>query len=268
MITDYNYWLAGLFVAFCVGDYLFLDKPDRRRLPAQWLLHFCVFLAAEALALVLPLTAIFFANYSLSHGYGLLSWLDVGPIAGFIVWILADSFTEYIGHVASHRYPILWAFHRVHHCDELVDASTGFRHHPLEVLWSLAIQCVTAFALAPAPETILIWYFVSTLMQFYSHSRINLPSPVTSLLEVFLATPRIHRIHHSSYAPQTNSNYGGIFTIWDRIFNTFGAEAPQQLGLDDEALAGEKSRDFDVLIFEPFCYLWRKFQKPGSHKLP
>jgi sterol desaturase/sphingolipid hydroxylase (fatty acid hydroxylase superfamily) len=261
MMIAYNYWLAGLFFAFCVGDYLFLSATDRKRLPGQWLLHFGIFVAAEILALIVPFTAILFATYSISKGYGLLPWLGVGPVAGFIVWVLADSFTEYVGHVASHKYPVLWAFHRVHHCDELVDASTGFRHHPLEVLWSLAIQCISAFALAPAPEIILMWYFVSTLMQFYSHSRIELPSTINRALEILLATPRIHRVHHSSYAPQTDSNYGGIFTIWDRVFQTFCTETPKHLGLDDAALSGEKSRDFDTLIFEPFGYLLNKLRR-------
>ena len=261
MMIAYSYWLVGLFLAFCLGDYLFLTFPDRKRLPGQWLLHFGIFIAAQLLTLLFPFTAMILASYSLKHGFGLLPWLGIGPISGFFLWILADSFTEYIGHVASHRFPILWAFHRVHHCDELVDASSGVRHHPLEVLWSLSVQSVTAFALAPVPETILIWYFFSTLMQFYSHSRVNLPSSINCYLESVLATPGIHRVHHSSYAPQTNSNYGGIFTVWDRLFGTFCTETPEHLGLDEDVLSGKKSRDFDTLVFEPFNYLWRKWRR-------
>lgn len=255
-----SYWLLGLFLGFCLADYRFLTVPDRKRLPKQWLLHFGIYVAGQVLTLLFPLTAIIAASYSLAHGIGLLAWLGIGPIFGFLVWILADSFAEYISHVAAHRYPLLWAFHRVHHCDELVDASTGIRHHPLDALWALCVQSVTAFVVAPASETILIWYFFLIAMQFYSHSRIDLPDRINSVLEKFFATPHIHRVHHSSYAAQTDSNYGGFFTIWDRIFGTFRNEIPEHLGLDDEALSGKNSRDFDTLILEPFNYLWRKWR--------
>ena len=264
MMVVFSYWLFGLFLAFCICDYLFLTVPDRKRLPRQWILHFCLFVASQLLTLLFPFTVMIVAGYSISRGFGLLPWLGLGPIFGFILWVLADTFTEYTSHIAAHRLPIIWAFHRVHHCDELVDASTGFRHHPFEALWSLAIQSVTAFVVAPAPEIILIWYFFSTLMQFYSHSRVDLPARVNYYLDAFLATPHIHRVHHSSYALQTDSNYGGILTIWDRLFGTFRNEIPDHLGLDDLALTGKNSRDFDTLIFEPFRFLWRKWRSPNA----
>ena len=268
MIILLSYWLVVVFSAFCLGDYLFLPAPDRKRLPVQWLLHFGIFVAGQLMALLLPFTVIVAATYSQSHGFGLLPWLGFGPVAGFAIWVLAETFTEYIGHIASHRFPVLWAFHRVHHCDELVDASSGVRHHPLEVIWALSIQSATAFILAPAPEAILLWYFFTTFMQFYSHSRVDLPSPINRLLETCLATPRIHRVHHSSYAPQTDSNYGGFFTIWDRLFGTFCTETPTHLGLDDIVLTGKNSRDFDTLIVDPFSYLWRKWRRQDQPAPP
>ena len=91
MMIAYNYWLVGLFIAFCIGDYVFLSASDRKRLTGQWLLHFSIFVTAEILALIVPFTAILFATYSISKGYGLLPWLSIGPIFGFIVWGLADS---------------------------------------------------------------------------------------------------------------------------------------------------------------------------------
>ena len=119
------------------------------------------------------------------------------------------SLGEYLLHVGSHRFQVLWAFHRVHHCDETLDASTGFRHHPLENLLAVLMSSILALVLTPQAEVVLIWYIIAMAMEFFIHSRIHLPDRISGVIENVIITPRIHRVHHSSYAPQTDSNYGG-----------------------------------------------------------
>ncbi len=244
------------FAFFAAIDVYLSDTALRARLPVQWLTNTGLFVVGQLVHLALPISIFAAAALSLNLLTGLQPYLNLtGPVSGVVVWGFATSFVSYLLHVASHKIRWLWAFHRVHHCDELLNASTGIRHHPIETLYSIPVYGILAFVLAPPPEATLVWYGLTIAIDLFTHSKIQLPKSVSSILEYVLVTPALHRVHHSAASVETDSNYGSTFTFWDRLFGTFQRAEPIHIGLDSPTLSGSASRDFDTLLTEPFRFI-------------
>jgi sterol desaturase/sphingolipid hydroxylase (fatty acid hydroxylase superfamily) len=114
--------------------------------------------------------------------------------------------------------------------------STGLRHHPLEIVLTLLIDSLVAIIFGLLPLALMIYSITELMFALVSHANIRLPTKIDQTLRVFLVTPRIHAIHHSAYRPETDSNYGTVLTIWDRLFGTYSdcrADRPEliQFGL-------------------------------------
>ena len=249
----------SLFVFFAVIDLIVVRHVFRTKLFGQWILNIGLHFSGQIVQLVVPVSTIVTAAFGTTFGIGLLPLLNLdGPISGLVVWGLASSLISYLLHVAAHKFHLLWAFHRIHHCDELLNASTGVRHHPIETLYNVILYSTFALMLAPPPEAILIWFALSTAMEFFTHSQMVLPKRLNSVLECIIFTPALHRVHHSADPVETDSNYGGVFTFWDRLFGTFIRAEPRRIGLDSFTLSGGMSRDFDVLLVEPFRFVRTK----------
>ena len=255
-ITDYALPIG--VILFCGLDTLLTKSDQRRALSRKWPLHGGVSLAGQLAMFLIPITGVSAASAGAALGF------EVGPAirsygwpAELVVWLLALTLMTYVLHYAEHRFRLLWAFHRVHHCDEEMESSTALRHHPLEAIYSVLGIAGIAFVLTPSLTTMLTAFLFTLTVDLFNHSRIQLPDGLSTALEWVIVTPRIHRVHHSDYAPQTDSNFGVTFTFWDRLFGTYRYEVPERIGLDDPALSGGHARDFDKLIFEPFKFLWR-----------
>jgi sterol desaturase/sphingolipid hydroxylase (fatty acid hydroxylase superfamily) len=254
--------LLSITLLFCGLDFVLAKAGERRELALQWPLHGALYLAGQLANFVVPVsvfTASVLGTRLLGFGIGqrveASSWL-----LACLGWGLSETLVVYILHRAEHKYRPLWAFHRIHHCDERMDASTAFRHHPAEDVITVLTIAPLAFLLTPSLSVLLAWFLVGVLIDLFNHSRLRLPDPLSTALEWIVITPRLHRVHHSPLANQTDSNFGGTFTFWDRIFGTYCSEVPAGQGLDDENLAGTKSRDFDTLVFEPFRFAWRSIR--------
>jgi sterol desaturase/sphingolipid hydroxylase (fatty acid hydroxylase superfamily) len=124
-------------------------------------------------------------------------------------------------HRTMHYYQLFWRCHCVHHSDVNIDISTNFRHHPFELIltWSLISSFVWLIDIDF--NVLAIFGGISAIIQIWHHSNIKINASIDNYLAYILVTPKIHRIHHSSLKTYTNSNYGMIFTLWDRIFGTF-----------------------------------------------
>jgi sterol desaturase/sphingolipid hydroxylase (fatty acid hydroxylase superfamily) len=259
-----NYAIPFTFVAvavFCALDYLLLGRFFRSKLQNSWLLHLGLFISGQLVTILVPISSLLAGAFSQNNGWGVVPMLHGGFWLSFLSWGLAASLLEYVLHIAAHRYALLWAFHRVHHSDELVDATTGFRHHPIEMLWTAWLFGILGLIVAPALEAMLVWYFFTTAFNLLAHSHIKFSNQMSRFWEMAFFTPSLHRIHHSSEALQTNSNFGGTFNFWDRLFGTYNDEEPKQLGLDDPALSGKNATDFDTLLLEPFSFIRKRWKR-------
>jgi sterol desaturase/sphingolipid hydroxylase (fatty acid hydroxylase superfamily) len=156
-----------------------------------------------------------------SDGFGLLHMLALPPLMTVVSVLLVLDFSFYVAHVAMHRIPGFWRFHRVHHSDPVVDVTTTIRQHPGEGVIRYAFMAAFAFALGASPGAFAVYRSWSALNGLLEHANIRVPLWLDSLLSVVTTWPSMHKVHHSRTAKETNTNYGNILSLWDRLFCTF-----------------------------------------------
>ncbi|TFI59475.1 sterol desaturase family protein [Sphingomonas parva] len=193
-------------------------QPERR---GRLLTNFGLGLINLLMVLLLPLGSVAAAEWARGQGFGLLPALGVPAVAAAILTIAARSLLIYGVHRLAHRVPLLWRFHRVHHRDTAVDLSTGFRHHPIEVLYVALAAAALAAGLGLSPAALAGYEIAAAALSLWSHANHRLAEPVDRLLGVLLFTPALHHVHHSAHQPETDSNYGDALTLWDRVFGTY-----------------------------------------------
>jgi sterol desaturase/sphingolipid hydroxylase (fatty acid hydroxylase superfamily) len=180
-------------------------------------------------------------------GFGLLNAYGVAPVLALAGGVLALDLATYLCHVALHKVPAWWAFHRVHHSDPAVDVTTSFRQHPGETLIRYAFLVAAGSALGVSPVAFAIYRTLSAVSALFEHANMRVPPRLDDVLSLVVTWPTLHKVHHSRDARETDTNYGNIFSIWDRLFFTFTPAAKGRAvlyGLDgfddvrDQALAG------------------------------
>jgi sterol desaturase/sphingolipid hydroxylase (fatty acid hydroxylase superfamily) len=193
-------------------------------------------------------------EWSRQHAVGLLHWLDW---PGWIEWPLALILFDlwmYTWHVINHKVPVLWRFHAVHHADRELDATSAVRFHTGEIFLSSIARLAVLPLLGMTMPQLLVYEAVLLPVILFHHSNVNIPPQLDAALRTVIPTPWMHWVHHSRLQPETDSNYGSVLSVWDRIFRTFRLrEDPREitLGLDDDA--EEKHwRTLPGMLLRPF----------------
>jgi sterol desaturase/sphingolipid hydroxylase (fatty acid hydroxylase superfamily) len=172
-------------------------------------------------------------------GLGVLNWSEVDSFWAVVAAVLVLDLSTYACHVALHKVPAWWRFHRVHHCDPAVDVTTSFRQHPGESVIRYAFLAVTAVAIGASPVAFGVYRTLSAFTALAEHANLRVPPWLDDALSLVTTWPTFHKVHHSRARHETDSNYGNIFSFWDRLFFTFtparrGREVDYGLdGLDD-----------------------------------
>ena len=161
------------------------------------------------------------AGWADAHRFGLLHWIPLPTAAQAVGAVLLFDLWTYLWHRAAHRLPHLWMFHRMHHSDPRMDVTTANRFHVVEI----GISSVLRIGLIPLLG-LQFWHVVlyETLLQVLvqlQHANVALPGPVERVMRWVFVTPDMHKIHHSRWQPETDSNYASLFSFWDRIFGTY-----------------------------------------------
>lgn len=208
-------------------------------------------------ALVFVALWLWAATYADQHNFGLLNWLESSfafPEWGrIIVAILLFDFWMYLWHRANHRIPFLWRFHRVHHSDPNMDVTTATRFHFGEIIFSSLLRIPIILLLGLHLWELLIYGVLVALVVQFHHANIGLPEWLDKFLRAFIVTPHVHKVHHSRWQPETDSNYGTIFSFWDRLMKTFRLHNPLKtlkLGLDE--FDSEEDQKIKGMISMPF----------------
>ena len=186
-----------------------------------------------------------------STGFGLLNWIDLPVWAELLLAVLfLDFLAQYVVHYMLHRVAWMWKFHMVHHSDTVVDATTGTRHHPgdyvLREVFALASIVITGMPLA-----FYVFYRIATIFfTYWSHSNIIMPNWLDKSLSFVFVTPNMHKFHHHFERPWTDTNFGNIFSFWDRMFGTMVYDDPRKVkyGLDvlDDKTSGDLIYQFKI----------------------
>ena len=214
--------------------------------------------ASAAVRFLAPAAIVGAAFYIQNHGYGLLPATGAPTLIAVVVTFAALDVTLYALHVACHRFEVLWRFHRVHHVDLDVDATTAFRAHPAESIASQLCKLAVILVLGAPALAVLAYEILLNAFAMFSHANIRLGEKTDRALRMFVVTPDMHRIHHSTYRPETDSNYGVVTPLWDRLFATYmtAPKDPQptmKLGLDD--VRGHEASNLFWLLAYPFMPL-------------
>jgi sterol desaturase/sphingolipid hydroxylase (fatty acid hydroxylase superfamily) len=181
----------------------------------------------------ITLTIMVFAlNWLLMTGVAMIAVrfsAQVGPaalsripaLAQVLLGVAILDFFTYVAHLGMHKVPLLWRFHRVHHSDPFVDATTSFRFHPMEGIWRFLWILAPALAFGIPAHAILVYRLISLANGLFEHTNLAVPRSVDRALSVFWVTPNMHKVHHSNSPQQADSNYGNITSWFDRLFGTF-----------------------------------------------
>lgn len=172
-----------------------------------------------ALAFILFQTA----NYVSTNHFGILQWLpEMNPwLYAVVGLLLLDFIGAYLAHYTEHKVKFLWRFHLIHHSDTYVDTTSGNRHHPGESVIRFVFTTLGVFLVGSPMWLVFLYQTLSVVATQFTHANICLPKKLDQVLSFVIVSPDMHKIHHHYKLPYTDSNYGNIFSIWDRIFGTF-----------------------------------------------
>lgn len=171
--------------------------------------------------LFFPIVAAGTALWAAANGYGMLNMLTLPIWANILIALIALDCLIYGQHVASHKIPFLWALHKVHHSDRDIDASTALRFHPLEIIGSMLFKMGCVIALGAPAAVVILFEIILNGCAIFNHANIRLPNGIDKVLRIFIVTPDMHRVHHSTAIGETNSNYGFCLSIWDHLFQSY-----------------------------------------------
>lgn len=194
------------------------------------------------------------SDWCAANQFGVVYWLHSGLAGTILLTILiVDFFGGWTVHIIEHKLRPLWIFHVVHHADTSVDVTTGLRHHPVESLVR-GIFFFIGIVVSGAPMyAVMIYQTVLVFFTAFEHANIRLPKWLDTGMSFVFISPNMHKVHHHWKQPYTDSNYGAIFSIWDRLLGTYRHLEPDQLryGIDKD-FPEEKDENFGQLLKNPF----------------
>lgn len=138
------------------------------------------------------------------------------------------DYTLTVWHILTHKVAFLRRFHRAHHADLDLDATTAIRFHFGEMALSVPWRAAQILAIGVSPLAFSIWQTATTVEILFHHSNVRLPEHLERWLSYVIVTPRMHGIHHSVVPEETDSNWSTIFSFPDRLHRTLKLNVPQE----------------------------------------
>ena len=203
------------------------------------------------------LLIVFASDWCIANNFGLLQWVQMPlwlqMIAGLL---LLDLIGAYTIHLIQHKIKWMWKFHMVHHADTHVDTTTANRHHPGESVFRAVFAVIAVFICGSPMWLVMLYQALSVVMTQFNHANIKMPESVDKILRLIIVSPNMHKVHHHYKRPETDTNYGNIFSLWDRWFGTYYHTPLAQLhyGLDvlaeknDESIIEQLKIPFDNTV--------------------
>jgi sterol desaturase/sphingolipid hydroxylase (fatty acid hydroxylase superfamily) len=203
---------------------------------------------------ILAIVIIKISDWCAANQFGLVYWTGAGiGLTVFLTILVVDFFGGWLVHITEHKYKLLWRFHVVHHADTNVDVTTGLRHHPVESVVRGIFFFMGIFVTGAPMYAVMIYQTVLVFFTAFEHANIRLPRVVDRVLSFIFISPNMHKVHHHRKQPYTDSNYGAIFSVWDRLLGTYKQLEPQEIryGIDKD-YPEENDENFWMLLKKPF----------------
>ncbi len=213
------------------------------------------FLSKVILRIVFPLFAVTIAIHIEKKGMGIFHHDSWPYWFRFALGFIGLDLIMYLQHRILHKYQWLWRVHRVHHMDKEVDVSTGLRFHPLEEIYTMMVKMMGIAFLGALPLCVLVYEIAFIIMIQFAHINIIFSFKRDLFIRRLLITPSMHRIHHSTNMFETNSNYGFVFSWWDKLLGTYTfipISSERKLAMGLEEYRDPKYQTLENMLLLPF----------------
>jgi sterol desaturase/sphingolipid hydroxylase (fatty acid hydroxylase superfamily) len=203
----------------------------------------------------LAILIVMLSDWCRDRSFGIVYWTHANTsiLLTIIIGALALDYSSWLVHLVMHKIKPLWRFHLIHHTDNTVDVTTGLRHHPGDSILRGVFFLILIFVSGAPMYSVMFYQTLLVLVTAFTHANISLPKPIDKIISYILVSPNMHKVHHHWKQPYTDSNYGGVFSIWDRLFGTYKTLDPGEIryGLD-RYYPNDKDEDLVALLKKPF----------------
>lgn len=229
--------LLGWFVILAVAKVVTrTEERGGSGSDARLVTNFGLTALALLTAALFPLANVAAAASGAHFGLGIAHSLSMSWVAIFVLTLIVQTLVAYWVHRWMHRSALLWRVHRVHHADSAVDISTSLRKHPVEILVTLPASALVIVAIGAPVSAVVSVQAIVLAATIWQHADIRLSAPIDRVLGLLIVTPRLHRLHHNPVPIVHDSNFGELFTVWDRLFGTLSVlDGRGRVGLDDQS---------------------------------
>ncbi|MGI9368939.1 MAG: sterol desaturase family protein [Ruegeria sp.] len=218
----------GLFGVFAAAETLAPRRPLSVSRKRRWATNLSITILntamLRAMAIGVPLLAVGAALDASHYNMGLFNALDWPNWVEVLICILVLDFAIWAQHLITHKIPLLWRLHRVHHADRDMDVTTAVRFHPVEIALSMLLKIGLVYLLGPSALAVILFEILLNGTAMFNHANIKLPLAVDTVVRRVLVTPDMHRVHHSLIRDEHDSNYGFSLSVWDRMLGTYRAQ--------------------------------------------
>jgi len=213
---------AGIFLVVALGELVAPRRGLTTSKPSRWFANIgIVVINAGILRIVFPVAAVGMATIAVHRQWGVFNNVEAPYWAAVILSVIILDLAIYVQHAMFHAIPVLWRLHMMHHSDLDFDLTTGSRFHPIEIALSMLIKmAVVVLVGAPALAVVLFEILLNGTSTF-NHGNVFIPLGFDRVLRLIVVTPDMHRVHHSVFPFETNSNFGFNFPWWDRLMGTY-----------------------------------------------
>ncbi|WP_332811966.1 sterol desaturase family protein [Sphingomonas sp.] len=220
------FWL--LFLAIAIVELALPIHREAVEAKGRLFTNFSLGVATFAIAAILPLSTILAAQWAANASIGLLNLVAMPAALPFALTIALRSLAAYALHRLEHKVPVLWRIHQIHHCDTAIDLSTSFRNHPVTPLVQAAILGSVAVLLGLSVPALILYEILSVGLVLLTHANLHL-GRAEPYLRWLIVTPQMHHVHHSAVQRETDSNFGDVFSVWDRLLGTYCARNVEEV---------------------------------------
>ena len=245
-----------LFVAMITWEVLLPRRKSIKILDSRRINNLGImFIYTLLIRFTIPLLPVAAALYATEQSWGLFNLIGLPIVLAVPLAVVLLDLLIYFQHRIFHAVPQFWKLHRMHHTDLEFDVTTGIRFHPIEIILSLLLKIVFVFLLGAPALAVLIFEIILSSASVFNHSNIKIPKKIDKLLRLVLVTPDMHRVHHSIYRQETDSNFGFSVPWWDKIFGTYTAQPKDghlEMDIGIETFRSEKDSRIDQLLVQPF----------------
>lgn len=207
------------------------------------------------------------ADWVKMNNFGIINWLPEMSLGlyAFLGVFLLDFVGAYLPHYVEHKVKLLWRVHLVHHTDHNVDTTTANRHHPLESVIRFSFTLFGVFIIGTPIALVFLYQSMSLVATQFTHANIKMPRKLDKIMSYVLVSPDMHKVHHHYVLPYTDSNYGNIFSVWDRLFGTFMVLDREKIIYGVDTFPDEVANaNIVALLKQPF----HKSRKPTTTETP